>query len=342
MEQLEKVEISVYLKNILHIYMTSRKIVLERNSEEDIFGGVPQGLVFGPILWDVLYDDVMRLPMLSELDRRLNMTRHIKEACRKAEKSIKSLKCLLPNIGGPSSTKRRVLAIVCQSIVLYGAAAWSSTAFLKINKTRLNTTQRNIAPRVCSAYYTVSGRNQVEVQREPLKHGMKNEKLVRKIGQKQIYRMFALGLKGNGTHRIKKRDHEKCICCDAPVDEPEHTIFECPQWSGERRTLYLEIREIRSVAIERNEEQTPKSNRNGAAGIPRNERIENEAVREMMGITHTITDDMKNEQLNIYVWLYTKNVRTPNPEASDELAVKRAKTTRKTGKELDRRYRPGT
>ncbi|KAH1009039.1 hypothetical protein HUJ04_001468 [Dendroctonus ponderosae] len=211
MEQLEKVEISVYLKNILHIYMTSRKIVLERNSEEDIFGGVPQGSVFGPILWDVLYDDVMRLPMLSEveiicyslnlisewveelqgqeikpqksvkylgfqLDRRLNMTRHIKEACRKAEKSIKSLKCLLPNIGGPSSTKRRVLAIVCQSIVLYGAAAWSSTAFLKINKTRLNTTQRNIAPRVCSAYYTVSGRSVNVAGLIPLNFWWKKEK----------------------------------------------------------------------------------------------------------------------------------------------------------------------
>ncbi|ERL95852.1 hypothetical protein D910_00462, partial [Dendroctonus ponderosae] len=87
------------------------------------------------------------------------MTTHIKEACLKAEKSIKSLKCLLPNVGGPSSTKRRVLAMVCQSTVLYGAPAWSSKAFLRINKTRLTATQRNIALRVCSAYCTVSGRS---------------------------------------------------------------------------------------------------------------------------------------------------------------------------------------
>ncbi|KAH1006907.1 hypothetical protein HUJ05_007594 [Dendroctonus ponderosae] len=146
-----------------------------------------------------------------QLDRRLNMTRHIKEACLKAEKSVKSLKCFLPNIRGPSSTKRRVLGMVCQSIVLYGASAWSSKAFLNINKIHLNTTQRNIDLRVCSAYCTVSGRpaNVVaglillhlmveerkmiyeleqateidkQVQRErTLKHGKKNGKLARKI-----------------------------------------------------------------------------------------------------------------------------------------------------------------
>ncbi|ERL95851.1 hypothetical protein D910_00461 [Dendroctonus ponderosae] len=67
MEQLEKAEISAYLRNILQSYMTNRTIVLARNSEEDIFGGVPQGSVLGPTLWNILYDDVMRLPMPSNV-----------------------------------------------------------------------------------------------------------------------------------------------------------------------------------------------------------------------------------------------------------------------------------
>ncbi|KAH1006904.1 hypothetical protein HUJ05_007591 [Dendroctonus ponderosae] len=116
--------------------------------------------------------------------------------------------------------------MVCQSIVLYGAPAWSSKAFLNINKTRLNTTQRNCSKSVFSVLHgfrpaskcrcrtytaTPYGRRKKNDLRtwllksiskfsgnESSEHDKKNGKLARKIGPKLLYRMFALGLKGNG------------------------------------------------------------------------------------------------------------------------------------------------
>ncbi|XP_076765066.1 uncharacterized protein LOC143432182 [Xylocopa sonorina] len=38
-------------------------------------------------------------------------------------------------------------------------------------------------------------------------------------------------------YRINKISHQKCGHCEAEVDDPEHTIFECTAWSTEREEM---------------------------------------------------------------------------------------------------------
>lgn len=49
---------------------------------------------------------------------------HIQKTIEKAEKSYSALSKLMPNIGGPSSEKRKVLCSTVHSILLYGAPVW--------------------------------------------------------------------------------------------------------------------------------------------------------------------------------------------------------------------------
>lgn len=81
---------------------------------------------------------------------------HIKATCKKAEQRMAALTRLMPNLGGPSSGKRRVLSSVVQSILLYGAPVWSAAMRVKSYKTRMEKVQRQALLRVASAYRTVS------------------------------------------------------------------------------------------------------------------------------------------------------------------------------------------
>jgi hypothetical protein len=60
-KKLEKRQISRYLLNIIKKYLSGRRVSLDRSTSEEIGGGVPQGSVLGPTLWNILYDDVMEI-----------------------------------------------------------------------------------------------------------------------------------------------------------------------------------------------------------------------------------------------------------------------------------------
>ena len=89
-------------------------------------------------------------------DKDLKMRQHIIQTAKKAGEAIRNLSRLMPNTGGPSSTKRRVLGTVVNSILLYSAPIWDET--LKLAKYRLiyERVQRQMAISICSAYRTVS------------------------------------------------------------------------------------------------------------------------------------------------------------------------------------------
>lgn len=85
-----------------------------------------------------------------------NMSVHIVKTAARAETTANSLCALMPNIGGPRSSKRRVLSSVVHSIMLYAAPAWEVIMDVAKYKKMFSRIQRRLALRVCSAYRTTS------------------------------------------------------------------------------------------------------------------------------------------------------------------------------------------
>ncbi|KMQ90166.1 reverse transcriptase [Lasius niger] len=92
------------------------------------------------------------------LDSRWNFRPHFDYVETKASKVIRALGRLMPNLRGPSESKRRLYLNSVLSVILYGAPVWSdefSAAPRKI-RMQLMRLQRSMAIRVIAAYRTVS------------------------------------------------------------------------------------------------------------------------------------------------------------------------------------------
>ena len=89
-------------------------------------------------------------------DRNMTKTEHIKQTVTRVNEVAAKLGRLMPNIGGPRSSKRRVLSGAINSVILYGAPVWSETMKKEKYKNMLQQVQRKMALKVSSAYRTVS------------------------------------------------------------------------------------------------------------------------------------------------------------------------------------------
>lgn len=88
------------------------------------------------------------------IGRESKMTTHIAKICEKATVRANILARLMPNVSGPTAKKRRILANVVGSIILYAAPIWAKAVQIKRYETMLERVNRRIGLRVTAAYRT--------------------------------------------------------------------------------------------------------------------------------------------------------------------------------------------
>ena len=88
--------------------------------------------------------------------RRLSFGEHLKIAAAKAVQCGANLARLMPNIDEPKEAKRRLVASVVHSKLLYAATVWANAPQNHAIQRRLFSAQRSVALRIVSAYRTVS------------------------------------------------------------------------------------------------------------------------------------------------------------------------------------------
>uniref|UniRef100_A0A2S2PN34 Retrovirus-related Pol polyprotein from type-1 retrotransposable element R1 2 n=1 Tax=Schizaphis graminum TaxID=13262 RepID=A0A2S2PN34_SCHGA len=100
----------------------------------------------------VLFDRIRYLGVI--LDKKLTFAAHVDVVAKKAARTAAALARLMPNIGGPSQWKRKLLSSVVDSQLLYAAPVWIS----RVARTKANLIrpQRSSALRTIRAYRTVS------------------------------------------------------------------------------------------------------------------------------------------------------------------------------------------
>lgn len=77
------------------------------------------------------------------LDSKLTFTRHVRVVAASAAASARTIDRLMPNVGGPSVEKRRLLASVVSNPLLYAAPVWSAAASkYEVNSAALTGAQR--------------------------------------------------------------------------------------------------------------------------------------------------------------------------------------------------------
>ena len=91
-----------------------------------------------------------------QLDRRLSFGEHLQITTAKAIQCGSALTRLMPNIGGPREAKKRLVASVVNSKLLYAASTWTCALNNHVILKKLFSAQRGVVMRIVSAYRTVS------------------------------------------------------------------------------------------------------------------------------------------------------------------------------------------
>ncbi|KMQ90209.1 reverse transcriptase [Lasius niger] len=180
-----------------------------------------------------------------------------------------SLCRLLPNLGGPEGSVRRLYAGTVHSMLLYGAPVWAE----KLDATRraknaMHQLQRRVANRICRGYRTRAGVPVTDGVRRALRvHTRRalirewNKRLDPRLpGQRTVgaiqpcleewldragggvnYDMTQVltghGCFGEYLGRIQKKRTTRCHHCSHERDTAQHTLEECVAWAGERTEL---------------------------------------------------------------------------------------------------------
>lgn len=75
-------------------------------------------------------------------DRHLAFGHHVQEVCAKAERVASALSKVLLNVGGPIAGKRKVMAGIVNSVLLYAAPVWRRA--LQMDRATIRREQRTM------------------------------------------------------------------------------------------------------------------------------------------------------------------------------------------------------
>ncbi len=88
---------------------------------------------------------------------KLTFKEHAKRTAAKAERIVASISRLRSNLRGPSEGKRKLLANIATSVLLYGAPIWADVINARqYRRTEMVSVQQKATLRCVSAYRTIS------------------------------------------------------------------------------------------------------------------------------------------------------------------------------------------
>lgn len=142
-QELEKKQISPYLRRLIDSYLHDRSIVVGKDEEKlQCSRGVPQGSVLGPTLWNVLYDKILKisLPDGVTVVGYADDTAILTEAKLEQDLKWKTNMALVQVIEAIKERELTIAAQKTEAVLLYGGRKLKTT-FIEVEGERIQTTE---------------------------------------------------------------------------------------------------------------------------------------------------------------------------------------------------------